>query len=42
MFKSAKPASGSKVREYCLVVTGATIAIIAAINAVGGALVVLR
>jgi len=42
MFKFAKTGSGSKVMEYCLIATGIAIAIIAAVNAVGGALVAVR
>ncbi|HYM17097.1 MAG TPA: hypothetical protein VEU06_00915 [Micropepsaceae bacterium] len=34
--------SGAKVMEYCLIATGIAIAIIAAANAVGGALVAMR
>jgi Flp pilus assembly pilin Flp len=33
---------GAKVMEYCLIATGIAIAIVTAVNAVGGALVAVR
>jgi Flp pilus assembly pilin Flp len=42
MFNFVKSGSGAKVMEYCLIATGIAIVIIAAVNAVGGALVAVR
>jgi Flp pilus assembly pilin Flp len=42
MLKFVKSGSGGKVMEYCLIATGIAIAVIAAANAVGGALVAMR
>ena len=42
MFHFVKSGSGAKLMECCLIATGIAIAIIAAVNAVGGALVAVR